>query len=131
MLRTPTSPKSEIHVTDSITTKPIFYSSDPPSRPLHRPSVSYSPCFQCMFDLLASAKYPFFLLQGPPTPSPPHGRSVPLLWTTKQFLSFFLKKIFIFLERGGGREKERKRNVDVREMWIGCLLYTPQPRQVP
>ena len=41
--------------------------------------------------------------------------------------SSFFKKYFIylFLERGKGREKERKKNIDERETLIGCLLYVP------
>ena len=29
---------------------------------------------------------------------------------------FFLNSIYLFLERGEGREKERERNIDVQEM---------------
>ena len=33
----------------------------------------------------------------------------------KSLLPFFLKKIFIYLEKGEGKEKERERNTQVRE----------------
>ena len=46
--------------------------------------------------------------------------------------------MYLFLERGEGREKERERNIDdKRETSIGYLLNTPnlglnlQPRHVP
>ena len=36
-------------------------------------------------------------------------------------------KLFSYLfERGEGREKERERNVDVREASTGCLFHVPQ-----
>ena len=50
---------------------------------------------------------------------------------------FFKCFIYLFLERGEGREKERDGNIDVRETWIACLSRAPnwepgpQPRQVP
>ena len=31
------------------------------------------------------------------------------------------------LERGGRKEKERERNMDVRETSISCLLHVPGP----
>ena len=40
---------------------------------------------------------------------------------------FFFFQIFnLFLERGKRREKERERNIDVRETSISCLSHAPQ-----
>ena len=44
--------------------------------------------------------------------------------------------IYLYLERGEGREDKGEKHQCVRETWIGCLLHTPntvpgpQPRQV-
>ena len=38
-----------------------------------------------------------------------------------EFLLLFLDFIYLFLERGGRREKERERNIDVRERNINRL----------
>ena len=49
----------------------------------------------------------------------------------------FKDGIYLFLEWGEGREKEKERNVVVRETWITCLSHVPnwgpdlQPRHVP
>ena len=40
--------------------------------------------------------------------------------------SDIFKILFLILERGKRREKERERNIDVREKLIGCLLHLPQ-----
>ena len=49
--------------------------------------------------------------------------------TNVSFFGFItLKKnpfIYLFLERWEGREKERERNIDVRDTLIGCLLHAP------
>ena len=55
---------------------------------------------------------------------------------SKSQLSVFFKTsfIYLFLERGGGREKETKRNINVREKhWSHApqLGLNPQPRPVP
>ena len=43
-----------------------------------------------------------------------------------------LKKIFIFLERGDGREEERERNIDVGEKHRSVASsYLPQPGTEP
>ena len=34
--------------------------------------------------------------------------------------------MYLFLERGKGREKEREKHPCVRETLMGCLLYVPQ-----
>ena len=56
------------------------------------------------------------------------------------FLSFLFFKDFnyLFLERGKGREQDRKRNISVgqkyqykRETLIGCLLHSPRPGTKP
>ena len=54
-------------------------------------------------------------------------------------LSFLKDVIYLFIERGEGREKERERNIAVWEMYwlVSCLLHNPnwgpgpQPRRVP
>ena len=48
----------------------------------------------------------------------------------------FKKMIYLVLERGEGKEKERERNIDVRETLISCPSCTSwgpgqQPRHVP
>ena len=42
--------------------------------------------------------------------------------------SFYLFIIYLFLERGEGRETERERNIDVQEKHRSfcCLLHEPQ-----
>ena len=59
-------------------------------------------------------------------------------WFCKDVLiDFFKLFIYLFLERAGGREKEREEHQCVKETSISCLSTTPywgpglQPRHVP
>ena len=48
-----------------------------------------------------------------------------IVWPEEVFLFFVFKDfIYLFLERGEGREKQRKRNIDVCERYINVLPLT-------
>ena len=54
------------------------------------------------------------------------------------FVLFFFFRVYLFLERREGREKEREGNINVREKHcLGCFLHAPnwwpgpQPRMCP